>query len=48
MSYYIAKQTSLPFDAALERITTTLKAEGFGVLTDIDVQQTLKDRKSVV
>jgi uncharacterized protein (DUF302 family) len=44
MSYYIAKQTALDFDAALERITATLKAEGFGVLTDIDVQATLKTK----
>jgi uncharacterized protein (DUF302 family) len=42
MSYYIAKKTSLPFDAAVERITATLKDEGFGLLTDIDVQGTLK------
>ena len=42
MSYYIAKQTTLDFDAAILRITETLKAEGFGVLTDIDVQATLK------
>jgi uncharacterized protein (DUF302 family) len=42
MSYYIAKRTRLPFDAAVGRITETLKAEGFGVLTDIDVQATLQ------
>jgi uncharacterized protein (DUF302 family) len=44
MGYYIAKQTALDFDAAIERITATLKAEGFGVLTDIDVQATLKTK----
>jgi uncharacterized protein (DUF302 family) len=44
MSYYIAKRTSLPFDDAVGRITETLKAEGFGVLTDIDVQGTLKTK----
>jgi uncharacterized protein (DUF302 family) len=42
MSYYIAKQTTLDFEAAILRITETLKSEGFGVLTDIDVQATLK------
>ena len=44
MSYYIAKQTTLDFDAAVARIIETLKAEGFGVLTDIDVQATLKTK----
>ncbi len=42
MSYYIAKETPLGFDATVARVTETLKAEGFGVLTDIDVQATLK------
>lgn len=44
MSYYIAKTTERPFDEALERITATLRDEGFGVLTDIDVAQTLKTK----
>lgn len=32
------------FDHALERVTEALKTEGFGVLTDIDVQKTLKQK----
>ncbi len=38
---------NLPYEQALERITTALQAEGFGVLTEIDVQTTLKKKLNV-
>jgi uncharacterized protein (DUF302 family) len=44
MTYYFTKQLSLDFDAAVERVTEQLKAEGFGILTEIDVQATLKKK----
>lgn len=34
----------LGFEAAIERVTEALKAEGFGVLTRIDVHDTLKKK----
>jgi uncharacterized protein (DUF302 family) len=42
MSYYISKKLDGPFEKAIDNITERLKAQGFGVLTDIDVQATLK------
>jgi uncharacterized protein (DUF302 family) len=42
MSYYIAKTVDGPFEKVIADVTERLKAQGFGLLTDIDVQATLK------
>jgi uncharacterized protein (DUF302 family) len=47
MSYYFTKVIDLPFDQAVERVTDELKKEGFGILTEIDVQATLKKKLDV-
>jgi uncharacterized protein (DUF302 family) len=43
-SYAITRAVDLPFDEAVERVTAALASEGFGVLTTIDVQETLKTK----
>jgi uncharacterized protein (DUF302 family) len=47
MSYYFSKTIAGPFDAAVEKVKAELKKEGFGVLTEIDVRKTLKDKIGV-
>jgi uncharacterized protein (DUF302 family) len=47
MSYYFTRVVEVPFDTAIERVTGALKTEGFGILTQIDVQQTMKEKLNV-
>jgi uncharacterized protein (DUF302 family) len=47
MSYYFSKILDVPFDEAVERVKAELKKEGFGVLTEIDVRKTLKEKMNV-
>ncbi|RMG43554.1 MAG: DUF302 domain-containing protein, partial [Methanobacteriota archaeon] len=47
MSYYFSKKVDLPFEKAIERVTEILQEEGFGVLTEIDVKETLKKKLDV-
>ena len=44
MSYYFAKTLQVGFDEAVLRTTEALKQEGFGIITDIDVKDTLKKK----
>lgn len=47
MSYYHSKTTVQPFDQAVARTREALKAEGFGVITEIDVTGTFKQKLDV-
>jgi uncharacterized protein (DUF302 family) len=47
MSYVFSKTVAVSFDQAIARITEKLSEEGFGILTEIDVQATLKKKIDV-
>ncbi len=47
MKYYFSKILEVPFDEVVSRVTEELKKEGFGILTEIDVKETLKKKLDV-
>ncbi len=47
MQYYTSRRLNTSFDDAVNRMTDALKQEGFGVLTEIDVRETLKKKLDV-
>jgi uncharacterized protein (DUF302 family) len=48
MDYHFSKKiTGKSFDEAIQKVTEELKNEGFGVLTEIDVRETLKKKIDV-
>ena len=47
MSYYFSKVVDKPFEEAIKHTTEVLKEKGFGVLTEIDVQATLKKKLGI-
>ncbi len=48
MTYYFATTLKLPFDDCVEKVKRALEKEGFGVLTTIDIRETLKKKLDVV
>ena len=47
MSYHFSKTITCSFDEAIDQVTAALKNEGFGILTEINVQATLKKKLNV-
>ena len=47
MEYYFSKTIADSFDNAIQKVTEGLKAEGFGILTEIDIKATLKKKLDV-
>lgn len=47
MKYYISKKVDYSFERAVEKVTELLKEHGFGILTQIDIKETLKKKIDV-
>ena len=47
MTYHNSKTVTTSFEETIEKVTEELKKEGFGVLTEIDVKETLKKKLDV-
>jgi uncharacterized protein (DUF302 family) len=47
MSYYFGKTINVAFDEAIPKVTDELKKEGFGIITEIDVKETLEKKLNV-
>ena len=45
--YGFGRRLSAPYDQAVERVKAALKSQGFGVLAEIDVKKTMKDKLDV-
>ena len=43
-NYGYSRVVAMPYEQAVERITATLKEQGFGILTEIDVKATMKKK----
>jgi uncharacterized protein (DUF302 family) len=47
MTYYFSTTVKGDFESVIEKVTQLLQKEGFGILTQIDIQQTLKKKLEV-
>jgi len=47
VTYYFSATLPLSFDDAVRRTTEALKAEGFGIITEIDVKETLRKKLGI-
>jgi uncharacterized protein (DUF302 family) len=47
MTPYFSKKVDLDFDNAVQKVTELLKSHGFGIITQVDVKETLKNKIDV-
>lgn len=47
MDYYVSKMLNVNYDKVIQRVTDALKAEGFGIISEIDLQEKFKEKLGV-
>jgi uncharacterized protein (DUF302 family) len=47
INYGFTKEMDIPYEKAIEQVREALKKEGFGILTEIDVREKMKDKLGV-
>jgi uncharacterized protein (DUF302 family) len=47
MAYYVSRKLKMPFGDVIAKITQTLKQQGFGIITSIDLKETLQKKLNV-
>ncbi|MBT4968021.1 MAG: DUF302 domain-containing protein, partial [Bacteroidetes bacterium] len=47
MKYFLHKKVSYNFEAAIEKATEQLKKNGFGIVTEMNIDKTLKEKINV-
>ena len=45
--YSYSKQLNIPFKQAVDKTIVALKKQGFGILTEVDVKKTLKEKLNI-
>lgn len=44
MAYYYSRKLNIPFEEAVQKVTQNLKQQGFGIITNIDLKDILKQK----
>jgi uncharacterized protein (DUF302 family) len=47
MSYYYSRTLTIPFEEVIQKITQNLQQQGFGIITTIDLKETLKQKLAI-
>ena len=47
MAYYYSRKVKIPFEEAIKKITQNLQQQGFGIITNIDLKDTLKQKLNI-